>query len=383
MKFIRKLLPFLILGAAILVAFILIKAAPKPKTVVVEPNHPVIRTTIATPSEVTLMVGSQGSVAPRVLTQIAAEVGGRIVELSEEFVAGGIVKADDLIAKLDPLDYELAVAEASQRAAQADLLVAEEEARAVQAELDWKELGKGQAPDLTLRKPQLAQAKAAATAAGAAVASARRDLARTEIRAPHDGRVLEKRVAAGEFVARGAGLGAVYRTDRLEVELPLSQDELARIAPAFDSSGRLAEPIPVKLQARFGDNIAEWTGQVARTAAAYDEQTRTLRLVADIEPGGEVPLLSGQFVTASLQGRRLPEAIVLPRVAMVGKDRVLVLENGDTLRFKTVEIVGIDDQSVAVVKGLEPGEQVCITPLQSATDGMKVRVEKKEGTPET
>jgi len=108
---------------------------------------------------------------------LVAQVAGSITEVSENFVIGGSFRKGDVLAKVDPRDYEIALTLAKANYAQARAQLAEEQARADQAAGDWKKLGrKGSPSELTLRKPQLAAARANLEGADGEVQRAQLDL---------------------------------------------------------------------------------------------------------------------------------------------------------------------------------------------------------------
>ena len=82
-------------------------------------------------------------------------------------------------------------------------------------------MGKGDASSLTLREPQLAQARAVLAAAEAAYEQSKRNLKRTVILAPFDGRVRKKMVDIGANLVPGSRIADIYNTLNLEVRLPM------------------------------------------------------------------------------------------------------------------------------------------------------------------
>ena len=67
---------------------------------------------------------------------------------------------------------------------------------------------------------------------------------------------------------------------------------------------------------------------------------------------------------------------MLPRSALraaAGRDQVLIVDEDDRLRFRDVEVVRLDGERVVIGDGLDDGERVCVSPLDVATDGMRVR----------
>ena len=67
----------------------------------------------------------------------------------------------------------------------------------------------------------------------------------------------------------------------------------------------------------------------------------------------------------------------MPRTALrtdAGGDLVYVVDAGDRLRFKTVDVLRADHDDVVIGSGLGPGDRVCVSPLAAAVDGMAVRI---------
>ncbi len=88
--------------------------------------------------------------------------------------------------------------------------------------------------------------------------------------------------------------------------------------------------------------------------------------------GVRPPLAVGLYVEADISGRMVENAIVLPRSALRGTKRVLVVED-KKLYFRDVDILRADSEQIIITSGLRPGEQVCISPLDTVVDGMRVR----------
>jgi len=175
-----------------------------------------------------LSVFSQGSVAPRTETTLVAEVSGIIVNVSPNFVAGGFFRKGETLLEIDPSDYQAGLKRAQANLASRKAQFAEQKARADQALKDWKNMGRqGEPSDLTLRKPQLAEAMANVQAAEADLQKAQRDLERTRIKLPYDGLVRTKQADIGQYVAPGTPLGVTFNIDTVEIRLPLSANDVS------------------------------------------------------------------------------------------------------------------------------------------------------------
>ena len=372
----KKLLTILILIGAIIITALLVVF--KPEANEIAPERPVasVEIIIVQPQTVQLTVRSQGTVLPRTESELSAEVSGRIIEVADNFRAGGRIRLGDVLAKIDPADYEAAVAAATAELANSELAVAQESAQAEQAAADWKALGEGEPSELTLRKPQLAQAKARIESARANLKRAERDLARTAITAPFDGRVLSTSADLGQYVsaAPAAPVARIYATDRAEIRLPVTTRE-AELLETKDRRQRF-----VQIQKANTPNSPTWVARFVRMEATIDPNSRLLYAVAELEnpfaPNKKhpEPLRRGQFVTTEIEGRTITDAYVLPRYALRGSDTVYVLTEANTLQTRTVSILKSDANEVVITEGLQPGERVAISPIAYYIEDMPVEV---------
>jgi multidrug efflux system membrane fusion protein len=381
---IRILLPALVLAVAIGIAAAMIAARPAVETSPPEAVVPLVRLVDVEPAAVDVVVRSQGTVAPRTETVLVPEITGQVVHVSPALVSGGFFEKGDVLVRLDARDYELAVVSARAQVAQSASRLKVEEEEAASARQEWAALGDGDPAPLVAREPQLAEARAALEAAKSALERAQRDLARTTIRAPFAGRVREKRVDLGQVVAPGNSLATLYAVDVAEVRLPVPDQELAFLDLPLGYRGGTAGPL-VTIKATFAGQPLEWHGRIVRTEGEIDPSSRMVHLVAEVkDPYGRAtrksstPLAVGMFVHAEIRGRQLEDVFTLPRSALRGQGQVLVVDDDDRLRYRQVHVVRSDRDQVIIDKGLAARERVCVSPLDVAVDGMRVRTETDE-----
>ncbi len=269
-------------------------------------------------------------------------------------------RAGETLFKIDPYDYQQAVIQARAEVARAKLRLAQEEAEARVARKEWGDLGNGEAKALTLREPQLEEARAALAAAEAQLDKTERDLDRTRVRAPYAGRVREEQVDVGQFVTIGAPVATIYSVDYAEVRLPLPNNELAYLEIPLDyRDDPQTNPGPrVVLRSEFAGKTFEWEGRIVRTEGEIDPTSRMVHVVAQVKDpyakGADPerpPLAVGMFVQAEIEGRRVTEVAVLPRAALRGRDQLLVVDGEDRLRFRQVEVGRTTDTEVIVAGG--------------------------------
>lgn len=380
--------PLAVVALAAYGALTLAATRPAPATQRVEQPVPLVRTVLVRVEDLQMTVYSQGTVRPRAEGRVSPEVSGRVVWVAPDFVSGGFFESGAPLLRIDTTDYQQAAVRAAAEVANAQLRLAQEEAEARVAREEWEELGGGEAPELTARVPQLANARAAVAAAEAARARAQRDLERTEVRAPYAGRVRDKRVDVGQFVNAGADLGSIYAIDIAEIRLPLPDDELAYLDLPVVYRGQSAGGGPrVRLIAEFAGNTHEWEGRIVRTEGEIDPTTRMVHAVAQVaDPYGRgrdprrPPLAVGMYVRAEIEGIRMPGVAEIPRAAVRADGRVLVVDGDSRLRFRDIELARATRDAVVVRAGLTDGERVVVSALDAVTDGMAVRVDPAQET---
>ncbi len=394
------LIAFLVLAAGALIAFLALRLKPEPERQEQKTPAPLVQVLEVEVRPVQLDVPSQGTVEPRTESTLVAQVAGRITGVADGFAEGGFFRRGQTLVQIDPRDYQLAVADAEAALAQARVGLEREQAEAELARQEWEELGRGGEPSaLLLRKPQLAQAQANVEAARAAVERARLNLSRTRVTAPFDGRVRRKQADIGQFVGAGTPLAEVYATSFAEIRLPVSRQDLAYLdvgvgwtADGGGDASPGAEQGPlVELTGELAGRTLTWNGRVVRTAAEIDPQSRMLGVFARVDDplnldnadrngtaGAGQPLPMGLFVEASIAGRTLDAAVVLPRRALRGKARsadaeVMVVDDEGRLSFRPVEVVRTRGDEVVIGSGLTAGERVVVSRLDEAVEGMTVR----------
>lgn len=385
----KLVIPVAVVAAAAVAAMTLAAMRPEPETQRPEAPVPLVRTFTARVGELQLSVLSQGTVSPRTESSVAPEVGGRVVWVSPSFVSGGFFEAGSPLLRLDTVDYQQAVVRAEAEVAAARLRLAQEEAEARVARQEWEELGGGEAPELTARIPQLQNARASLAAAEAALERSRRDLERTEIRAPYAGRVRDKRFDVGQFVAPGADLGSIYAIDVAEIRLPLPDDELAYLDLPLMYRGEAAGRGPaVRLIADFAGRRHEWRGRIVRTEGQIDPATRMVHVVAQVsDPYGRgsdpqrPPLAVGMYVRAEIEGLALQDVAEIPRAAVRADGRILVVDADNRLHFRDIQVARATRDTIVLSSGVADGERVVVSALDTVTEGMRVRVGQDEETP--
>jgi len=381
-RLLQVILPLGILGLAGFATMTMINSRPPVETQAPRIAPPGVRVHVVRLEDTELSVLSEGTVQPRTESQLVPEISGRITSIAPSFAEGGFFEANDVLVTIDPFDYRQAVISARAQLAQTRLRLAQEEAEAEVAQREWDELGQGDPRELTLRKPQLEDARAAVAAAEANLVRTERDLERAEIRAPYAGRVRRKSVDVGQFVTVGNPIATIYAVDVAEIRLPLPDEDLAYLDLPLSYRGQTNSQGPqVTVSTTFAGETYAWAGSIVRTESEIDPVSRMVNVIAEIrDPYGvgsdptRPPLAVGMYVDAQIAGRRFSQIASIPRSALRGRNQVMVVDEESRLRFRDVDILRMTTESLFIEAGLETGDQVTISTLDSPTDGMQVQV---------
>ncbi len=374
-KIIRRASPLLILILFIVAAQVLISTKEAPEQKADEAPIPIVDVMEVQQQTVSLNLPSYGVVSPKYKTQLVTEVQGRMLNISNKFVAGGVVKKGEELAVIEPSDYEADLMQAQASLAQAKASLEEEQAKGEVAKNDWKGYDGGIPPELGLRLPQLKQEQANVKFQQAALARAERNLERTIIRAPFDGIIKARNVDLGQYVTLGTNLGELYDTRIAEIRLPLSNNDLAYLESVDNPDTE------VTLSADLAGKVVTWTGKIIRSEGVIDAENRMVYLVAEVKDPylrsakieGQLPLKYGSFVTAIIKGRTVDGIVKLPR-HLVRHGKVTLITDKSSVEVREVNIVRTDLENVYIKDSLASGERISVTNLSNAEDGQLVKI---------
>ncbi|MBT4159948.1 MAG: efflux RND transporter periplasmic adaptor subunit [Gammaproteobacteria bacterium] len=367
---------------AVIVAYGLVKTAPQPAKVEPEEIITSIRVLEANKARVQLEVVSQGSVVPHKQSDLIPEVNGRVKWVSPNLVAGGYFESDEVLLRIDDRDHRSTVerGKAGLTRARAEEELARFELRRMK-ELVKNKLTSQSSLESVLRNHRIA--KAALQDARLALEQAQRDLGRTEIRAPYEGLVRTEKVDLGQYISRGQSIASIYASDSIEVRLPVADRQLAYLELPLGYRGELSEDMApaVLLSTDYGGKHYEWHGRLVRTEAEIDSRSRMVTAVVRVtntDNVGQPDLPIGLFVNATIKGRWVDNIVSLPRAVLRSQDQVLIVDNDNRLQYRSVQVMRFENDDVLISGGLETGDTVNVSPIQTVIEGMKVNPIRNE-----
>ena len=317
-----------------------------------------------------LAVSAAGQVVPWRLSVITAQVEGQVQEVPVRENAP--VSTNTRLMSIDPAEYELALAEA-----QASLRTAEAQYRETT-------LFDERITDTAVRaeRQKAARAKSGLDRAEVAVQKAKLELSRSRVHAPFAGRVANVKVQPGQWVRPGDELMTIVELSRVKVEVQVLEGQIAFLTP-----GRSAR---VHFAAFPGESFV---GRIETINPIVDEETRSARVVVSV-PNPDGKLLPGMYARVSLDARRFADRILVPRSAILERDRRKMLfvfepgEEGATRGFAKWRYVstGLENDSVVEIvpnddtEQVNPGEIVLTAGHHTLVHDARVRITEKADT---
>lgn len=429
MSVVRKLmiLPPIAIGVALLALAVL--SRDPPETVKPQEKRYPVRVLLVELQTFVPRVSGFGSVEPARTWNAVAQVSGRVEYVNPEFIRGGTVAKDDVLVRLAPVDYELAIVQARSRieSASAEIeemsLSKETMLRSLQIERDALKIarrelerqrslvGRGTVAasvaesqesatlaqrakvqdlenELELLPTRLKALEQSKRVSEADLEIANLNLDRTVITAPFDARVAEADLEISQYIATGTVMGALDGIDAAEIDVQIPPRQMAgfvrlafrgREPPSGAGAGRVPRGTGLTAFVRVGfpgSNGRGWEAKVTRISDTVDPETRSIGVIvsvpepyAQIRPGERPPLIKGMFTEVELRGPAVDDTIVVPRAA-VRDGKVMVAGSDDRLSFANVTVAYSYGDVAVLTGGLEPGTRVVISDLSPAIESM-------------
>src|SRR5215467_6349946 len=337
-------------------------------------------------------VTANGTLAAYDQTTVSVKVPGRVKTISVDL--GSVVSQGQVMAQIDPEDYQLRVQQAEAALAQArarlglapegtdDRIDPEQTAtvRQARAVLDEARYNRDRAARLVeqgvIAKAEFDSAVATFKVAEgryqdayeeirnrqgilaqrrSELALARQQLKDTAVVAPIDGVIQEKRTSVGEYLAAGAPVVNIVRMDPLRLKAEIPERESHAVHSGQD----------VRVTVEGDTNV--YTGKIMRLSPVIAEQNRMLVVEADVRNNGK--LRPGSFAHAEIVTNDSKMAVTVPNNAIVtfaGIEKVIVVQNGKALE-RPITTGRRSPEFTEVVAGVSVGEKVIVDPgnLQS------------------
>lgn len=288
-----------------------------------------------------------GTIKPRYQSDLSFRIGGKIIERSVE--VGNWTKTGDVIARVDPKDFELALAAQAAELAAAKVSRDESQASLERFRLLFRDGHVAQAA-LDQRQSAAAEASSRVERAERNVELARNQLAYSTLVADSDGVVTSLPVEVGQVVAAGQLIARVARKDAIEVEVALPEQDLAAVREAVAEADL------------WGNDASRFVTTLREVAPDADPISRTFRARFALTNVGEAAPDFGRTATLHLRARSGGSVAALPLSAIANENGTpvawVVADDGQHAVPRPVTVQAYEQDRVLVSAGLNSGDRV-------------------------
>ncbi len=435
----RWLALFPLLGLVILV--VLVKSKPAPELKSELQVAPLVKVEKAQIRQLPVVISGYGRAQAKESWQAVSEVSGRVVYRHPKLEKGAMLPAGTVALKIDPVDYQLKLAQAKSdlNSAKADadrivlnknklklsLALEQDRLKILQKELKRKQglvkngsISRSQVDleqsnvfaqqqkvldldtSLKLIPNDIDVAEAKIQVNTSRVKEAQRALEKTEIVIPFDARITQVDAEPEQVINHQAVLINANHIGAMEIPAQFSFVDMKQLVRQSMVGFKLDNEFPdiakLKLQAQIklyaGDVVQQWQGVVTRVSDSIDPQGNTITLMVEMtndwqrfEPLTNPPVLNDMFVEVNVT-TKANKVLSVPTAAIHGQSVYVVEDN--VLRVKSVTILFESGAFTAVEGAKESGDLtandlVITTDLLPAIDGMTVRTNEIARTDET
>lgn len=323
----------------------------------------------AAKGDIPIVIRALGTVTPINTVTVKTQITGQLVQV--EFTEGQPVKKGDLLAVVDPRPYEVALQNAQGT-------LAKDEALLKNAQIDLQRYATLVKQDSIARQQYDTQAalvrqyEAQLITDRAIVDNAQLNLTYTRIIAPVTGRIGLRLVDQGNYVTMGdaTGICVITQMQPMSVMFTIPEDSLPLVRKRMREGATLAVTALDRAQK---NQLAQ--GKLATIDNQIDTTTGTVKMRAVFDNADEA-LFPNQFVNVRLLADTVKDATTVP-VAAIQRGQpgtfVYLVKADDTVTIRVIEVGATDGEKVAILKGLELGDQVVIDGVDRLRDGAKIR----------
>ena len=375
----NKILPLIIVILGCVFAYLILNTGeqqPKGYNKKATKRVRIVQTSKLEKGSVVPVWNASGFVIPAESVKIYARVSGNIEVMNASATPGSMLKKGEWLAKLETIDFELALKseQAQLEQAQANLFLEQADQTLAQEELQLLGNNNGIAINqaLVLREPQITVAKAKVSVARNNVEKAQLNLARTTVKMPFDGKVISKGIGQGSKVSNNTSLFSVINTEVywLEVKIPhkflaiLDKQKLASLSqPRLWGEG-------VYRPARFISVLPE-----------LDEKDRQVKVLLAIDaPQSEVTnqpqVFINDFLNVQLQGNAIDNAWTIKHPWLQPDNTIWVVDQNSTLQKRPVEVLFKGRDVIYVRTKILPGDRALAEKPGIASVGLTVKTRK-------
>ena len=417
--------PAVAIGVAVFV--FMVKTRQGPKQAEITERSFAVRVIPAPEVAIVPRAVGYGKVRPGQVWEAVAEVAGKVVEIHPELKKGALMRKGEVLLRIDPAEYGLAKirAQADVENLRARLREIDQKEKNIRRslevekkslELSKKELDRkielvnkdlisksdadqerrrylgqknvvqGYKSSLDLIPAERQALKAELARRKSQLKDTGLDIGKTNIKAPFNCRISEVNVELAQYAQPGKILARADNIASSEVvaQMPLYAMKVlagvkggSPVARTVDMEKlRKALGLGAVVRLNIGDRTIEWKARFSRMSESIDSQTGTVGVYVTVDntylkarPGERPPLIKNMYCEVELRGRPRPKSVVIPRAALHQKT-VYIAGIKNRLERRAVTVDYVQGNLASITKGVNPGENVIVTDIVPAIDGM-------------
>jgi RND family efflux transporter MFP subunit len=428
--FIRITSCVLILTLGIIAFLLLSSISHKPK---IKPPEQLLKTLITVPVNIHdyryEFIG-YGSVKPSTEIAVSSELKGHVVFESPELSEGNFVKKGTVLLKIDDIDYRLALKEAETQVVEYSVKIEMAEQNIIDGKdmlttkLRTRELeNKDYERKVELRKKdaisirtvedarkKLSEARhdyikanneikktelelkyfdASLERAKIKLTQAQKNLEKSSVKAPIDGRLENISVTCDEYVSDGSLLFEINNGDNISIDVPVEVDDALYLmdftgesSKSFKNEGwfKLIGNTSVSIFWTGDLEHYMWVGKIVRIKK-FNAETRTLTL--NVKPTGyagknlkTVPLVEGMFCKIQFKGKTIKNTVNIPWAALQLNGKIFVVNKKNIVEERAPKILNSSNNEIIISsKGIKKGEHIVAQRIpQNIVNGTEVKI---------
>lgn len=358
-----------------------------------------------------------GTVQPARVWKAVSQVSGRVTSIHPRLSDGAIIEQGETLLEIDPVDYELALAQAKitlselgvqQSNSEQSLAIEQRNLELAEKEFERQKRLRKQgtvsqsAVDTAERtmlnsrtqvqslKNTLALLPSQKKLQQSRITQAQRDLDNTRIEAPFNLRISGLDIQADQFISKGQHLFSGDSIDHVEIIAQISVSSLKNLSAGQTYinldinaiTGDLAELTGFKPTVTMdigNTEAAQWEARFVRFTDKVDSETRTLGLVVAVDqplkkivPGKRPPLSKGMLVEVSVAGKLQPDRLVIPR-STIRNGKVYLIDDDNRLKITPIHLLYEQGSQAVVDQGIKPGDRLVLSDVIPAVEGTRLR----------
>ncbi len=297
---------------------------------------------------------------------VAFEIGGSVVVMAKKI--GQSVSKGETLAKLDPKPIELELEQAEFSLRQASAVLKDAQSKLSQQQ-QLRDKGFSTRTALDTAKANFGNAEGQVGIATSQLSSRQRDLSKTTLKAPFDGRISKRQVEVFEEVKAGEAIYTLQTQGENEVEISVPEQLIGVV--------RVGLEVTVKIPPLNNAIVKGLVTEVSPEAGDGNAYPVTVRL--ETSPDGIRPGMSAEIELA-FKGEGTGKAFSVPVGALkpdVAERRATIFvydPTSSTVQQKAVQVVGIEGNNPEIIGDIKPGDIIATAGVGQMYDGMEVRL---------